>query len=133
MATIPIGIACIADGKIYLTSSEHSPTQPLWRGSYLRCVNASNGVELWKILNWGMGMGAGSGTVIADGYVVSLNAYDNQIYCYGKGPSATTATIQNDVITQGNSVLIQGTVTDQCAGAKHTLKGRLHRRHSSNF
>ncbi len=114
----PIGIACIADGKLYLTSSEHSPTQPLWRGSYLRCVNASNGVELWKILNWGMGMGAGSGAVVADGYVLSLNAYDNQIYCYGKGQSAITAAVQNDVITQGNSVLIKGMVTDQCAGAK---------------
>ncbi|NVM24117.1 MAG: PQQ-binding-like beta-propeller repeat protein, partial [Desulfobacterales bacterium] len=68
----PIGISCIADGKLYLTSSEHSPTQPLWRGSYLRCINASDGEELWKIAY----MSAGDGgahltamcTVIADGY-----------------------------------------------------------------
>ncbi len=27
---------------------------------------------------------------IADGYSVSLNGYDNQIYSVGRGPSATT-------------------------------------------
>jgi hypothetical protein len=118
----PIGITFIADGKIYLTSSEHSPTQPLWRGSYLRCVNASNGVELWKCLFWGAGMGAGSGAVIADGFIVGLNLYDNQIYCFGKGPSATTVTVQDDVISQGGSVLIKGTVTDQSPGATKLAK-----------
>ena len=41
-----------ADGKIYLGSSEHSPTKPLWRGSYLRCVDAATGQEIWKIQDW---------------------------------------------------------------------------------
>jgi len=116
----PIGIACIADGKLYLTSSEHSPTQPLWRGSYLRCIDASNGEELWKINNWGMGMGSGAGAVIADGYIVSLNAYDNQIYCYGKGPSATTVEAPMTAVPLGDSVVIRGTVTDQSPGAPDT-------------
>ena len=75
----PSGIVCIADGKIYLTSSEHSPTQPLWRGSYLRCIDADTGEEMWKINNWGAGMGPGDGAAIADGYIVSLNLYDNRI------------------------------------------------------
>jgi hypothetical protein len=114
----PLGITFIADGKIYMTSSEHSPSQPLWRGSYLRCVDANTGNELWKINNWGMGMGSGSGAVIADGYIVSLNAYDNRLYCYGKGPSATTVTASPKIIAKGNSVLIEGTVTDQSPGAK---------------
>jgi len=116
----PIGVACVADGKLYLTSSEHSPTQPLWRGSYLRCINASNGVELWKINNWGMGMGSGSGVAMADGLIVSLNAYDNQIYCYGKGPSATTVTAPDTALPLGSSVVIRGTVTDQTPAAKGT-------------
>jgi outer membrane protein assembly factor BamB len=114
----PIGIACIADGKIYLTSSEHSPTQPLWRGSYLRCIDANTGTELWKINNWGLGSGSGASTVIADGYIVSLNAYDNRIYCYGKGPSATTVTGPETSVPLGEEVLIQGTVTDLSAGTK---------------
>jgi hypothetical protein len=116
----PTGIACIADGKIYLTSSEHSPTQPLWRGSYLRCVNATDGEEIWKINNWGVGMGPGEGAVIADGYIVTLNLYDNQIYCYGKGPSATTVTAPDTSVTLGSNVMIRGTVTDQSSGAAGT-------------
>jgi hypothetical protein len=44
--------------------------------------------------------------------------YDNSLYCYGKGPSATTVQISNDVITAGNDALVKGTVMDTCTGAK---------------
>jgi hypothetical protein len=112
----PIGVACIADGKLYLTSSEHSPTQPLWRGSYIRCIDAETGDELWKINNWGAGMGAGSGAVIADGCLVSLNFYDMRIYCYSKGPSATTVSVSPKVSALGSGIMIEGTVIDKSAG-----------------
>jgi hypothetical protein len=49
---------------------------------------------------------------------VTLNLYDNRIYCYGKGPSATTVTAAPKVTALGSSVLIEGTVTDQSPGAK---------------
>jgi hypothetical protein len=116
----PLDISCIADGKIYLVSGEHSPTQPLWRGAYLRCVNASNGVELWKILHVGSAQTSSGGpcVYIGDGFLVGLNYYDNQIYCYGKGQSATTVQINDDVITEGNVALIKGTVMDTCTGAQ---------------
>jgi outer membrane protein assembly factor BamB len=107
----PAEIACIADGKIYIYSSPLWRTQPLWRGSYLRCINASNGAELWKVLHYGA-------AVIADGFLVGLNYYDNQIYCYGKGPSATTVSAPQTVPSLGSSVMITGTVTDECVGAK---------------
>ncbi|MCW4018408.1 MAG: PQQ-binding-like beta-propeller repeat protein [Candidatus Bathyarchaeota archaeon] len=116
----PVGIAAIADGKLYLTTSEHSPTQPLFRGSYLRCVNATDGTEIWKVLHWSAAMAAGSGVAIGDGRLVSLNIYDNKIYCYGKGPSATTVTVSNKVIEIGHNVMIEGTVTDQSPGAEGT-------------
>jgi hypothetical protein len=114
----PVGIACIADGKLYLTSSEHSPTQPLWRGSRIRCINADNGEEIWKILHWSTAMAAGSGVFIADGYAVSLNSYDNRIYCYGKGPSSTTVTAPDMGVPLGSSVTIKGTVSDLSPGTK---------------
>jgi outer membrane protein assembly factor BamB len=118
----PIGIACIADGKLYTTTSEHSVTSPLFRGSYIRCLDADNGTELWKILHWSDGIPgvSGRGVFIADGFIVSLNFYDNKLYCYGKGPSATTVSIQNDVITHGNGVLIKGMVTDTAPGTTQT-------------
>ena len=114
----PLGDVFIADGKIYLTSGEHSATQPLWRGPNLRCIDAETGEEVWKLLFWGAGMSSGSGAVISDGYIVGLNYYDNQIYCIGKGPSETTITAEPAVIGKGSSIMIKGTVTDQSPGAK---------------
>jgi hypothetical protein len=117
----PISVSCIADGKIYISSGEHSPSQPLWRGSYLRCINASNGAELWKNLHWGVTQNAGATqglVIVSDGFLVGLNYYDNQIYCYGKGPSTTTVSAPQNGILPGSSFTITGTVTDQCAGAK---------------
>jgi hypothetical protein len=104
----------VADGKIYLTSSEHSPTQPLWRGSYLRCIDAYTGDELWKSLNYV------SGWAIADSCIVAGNHYDNRMYVYGKGPSATTVSVRSDVIAEGDTMMITGTVTDQSPGAMGT-------------
>jgi outer membrane protein assembly factor BamB len=96
----------------------------LWRGSYIRCIDADNGEEVWKALHWGAGIGGahltGTAVYMADGYVVGLNLYDNRIYCYGKGPSTTEVTVQNNVVNLGNSVLITGQVTDQSPGAKDT-------------
>jgi hypothetical protein len=111
---VPINIGCIADGKLYTFSAEHSPTQPMWRSSYIRCINASNGAELWRITHWG------NNPAIADGYLIDLNLFDNRIYCYGKGPSATTVTASPKATTYGDDVLIEGTITDQSTGTKDT-------------
>lgn len=117
----PLGIGVIADGKLYLGSGEHSPSQPLWRGSAIRCIDANTGEELWKSSHWGIylhGDHTGSKFAIGDGYLVGLNLYDNQIYCYGKGPSATTVTASPKAISKGSFTVIEGTVTDQSPGAK---------------
>jgi hypothetical protein len=109
----PTGIACIADGKLYTVSSEHSATQPMWRGPNLRCINASNGEEIWKILFWGGRMSPTEPNVfMADGIIVGLNYYDMEVYAFGKGNSATTVTASPKVSVHGDSVLIEGTVTD---------------------
>jgi len=117
----PIGIGCIADGKIYLGSGEHSPTQPLWRGPNMRCIDADTGEELWKIDFLGVSMPMGNGGdnyAISDGYLVGLNAYDMKLYCFGKGPSSTTVSVKNDVASKGSSVQITGTVIDIAAGTQ---------------
>jgi outer membrane protein assembly factor BamB len=110
----PLSMLAFADGKVYLGSSEHSPTKPLWRGSFLRAVDAINGHEIWKIEHWVDGM------AIADGYIVAADHYDNNIYCYGKGQTAVTVTAPEVVQTTGTAVLIKGTVTDQSPGAPGT-------------
>jgi len=123
----PVNIAAIADGKLYLVTGEHSISQPMWRG-YMRCVNATTGEELWKILQFGADGGAnlsGMYIVMADGYVVGLNQYDSRIYCYGKGSSATTVSASPKISMYGSSVLVEGTVTDDSMSGSRNINGGL--------
>jgi hypothetical protein len=116
----PTHIAGFANGIVYTMSGEHSPNTPLYLGYRARAINATTGEEIWTLLSWSAsGLGTSNAPIaIADGYMAFHNAYDGQIYALGKGPSKTTVDIQNDVIEQGSSVLIQGTVMDISAGTK---------------
>jgi len=110
----PVQIGAVCDGKIYLYSNEHSPTKPLFQGSCLRCINLTDGTEMWKLLDFNMGMS------LADGYIVTGNEYDNNIYCIGKGESGVTVSAPDIAQPLGTNILIKGTVTDQSPGAKGT-------------
>jgi outer membrane protein assembly factor BamB len=109
------GIGAVADGKVYLFSSEHSPTSPYWKGAKIRCVDAYTGEELWSMFGYS-GVGSNNGMAIADGYLVYLNLYDMQLYCIGKGPSQTTVDAPLTAVQLGSSVTIRGRVTDISAG-----------------
>jgi outer membrane protein assembly factor BamB len=107
-------IGTIADGKIYIGTHEHSADTPLFKGNRVRCVNVTTGQEIWTMLGW-----ANPYTMaIADGTLIYWNNYDHQVYAVGKGPSSTTVSIQNDVATHGNKVLVKGSVMDVSAGTK---------------
>lgn len=110
----------VADGKIYATSSEHSATTPLWRGPNLRCINASDGTEMWKILFWGAGT-----TRVADGILIGWSLYDGQVYAFGRGPSATTVTGSPEISTLGNKVMLKGTVTDQTPAGRRNINNEI--------
>jgi hypothetical protein len=107
----PISVGAIADGKIYTFSSEHSASMPLRRDAEIRCLDLETGNELWHISHWGT-----DGPALADGYLVDLNHYDLQVYCYGKGPSSTTVAASPKVSANGDSILVEGTVTDISPG-----------------
>ncbi len=100
----------IADGVVYTGIGEHSPTNPLMRGGNLFALDAETGEEIWRMNGWI------SVTAIADGYLTGYNLYDNRIYTIGKGPSETTVSAPKTSITLGQSVVIEGTVTDQSMG-----------------
>jgi hypothetical protein len=114
----PIFIAAIGDGKIYAFNNEHSPNAPLYKGESVFIINATDGTEISKMLGWaGQSGGPGSSTsILADGFFVYYNYYDNSIYCMGKGPSQTTVSASPKVSVFGSSVLIEGTVNDISAG-----------------
>jgi len=107
-----------ADHKLIVSNGEHSANSPLYRGERMYVVDADNGTTLWSIDGWYQQ------PCVAEGIVVAPNGYDGQIYCFGKGPSATTVSIKNDVLTEGASVLIQGSVTDISAGASQNEQAK---------
>ncbi len=104
----------IADGKIYISNDEHSPDSTLWRGGKLVCIDAQNGQELWNMSGW-LRIPA-----ISDGILTACNAYDNQIYTIGKGPSKTTVEAPMSGVAVGSVITIRGTVTDQTPASKDT-------------
>jgi len=120
----PIMIAAIADGKVYAFNNEHSPNQPLYKDYRLHCIDAFTGEELWTMMSWvGQIGGPGDSTsVLAEGFLAYYNYYDGQVYVIGKGPSATTATVSPKVASVGSAVLIEGTITDICAGAEKLVE-----------
>jgi hypothetical protein len=107
------GSHSIADGKLVLAEGRmYDP--PLFADAHRLAINCTDGTLVWD----GLGFYGRNPGAIADGYLLSYNSYDCQIYSYGKGPSSTTVTIQNDVVTHGDSVLVKGTVMDVSTGTK---------------
>ena len=104
----------IADGKVYISNDEHSPDPTMWRGGRLWCFDAEEGDLLWSLSGW-LRL-----PTISDGYLTALNAYDNQIYTIGKGPTKSTVDAPNVGVPEGSSILIRGTVTDVSPGVKQS-------------
>jgi outer membrane protein assembly factor BamB len=116
IATYPFLAAelTIADGIVFAaTGNSHS--DPLFSGAQLYAIDAYSGNELWNINGFFLG-----NLPIADGYLIGHNGYDNQIYCFGKGQTATTVTASPKISISGSSILIEGTITDQSPGAQGT-------------
>jgi outer membrane protein assembly factor BamB len=110
----PFRIAFIADGKIYLEHTEHSPIDPLPRGAPFIAVDIETGKEVFSLKLYGNQWG---GTpAIADGIITMYSEYDSRIYALGRGPSATTVTAPDNGIQLGSSVMIRGTVNDISPG-----------------
>ena len=101
------GGVTVADNKVYFGVTEHTPNTPMLRGYRLYCIDVNSGEKLWEM------PGFFTSIAISGGKLTGYAGYDNQIYCYGKGLSATTVTALPGV---GNIVTIEGTVTDQSPG-----------------
>jgi len=91
---------------------EYSP--PLFLGAQLLALNTTTGQLAWSIPSFDVD----ANPELAYGIMTTLNAYDNQIYAYGQGPTATTVNAPNVGVTAGTPVTITGTVMDVSAGAK---------------
>ena len=105
----------IGDGKVFL-SEGHVYDPPLFPAGQQLAINATDGTLTWSI----MACTIKSPEAIADGMMTTWNSYDGQIYTFGKGQTATTLTIQDDVVPQGDSILIKGSVYDESSGTKNS-------------
>jgi len=108
----------VTDGLIYLAHMEHSSIDPKPRGAPFICLNMSNGDEVWRVNGLLRQTYWGSNAIMGDSMIVTMDTYDQRVYAVGKGPSKTTADIQNNVIKLGSSTLIEGRVTDESPGTK---------------
>jgi outer membrane protein assembly factor BamB len=109
-------ILFITDGKIYLNHLEHSAIEPMPRGAPFLCLNATDGSPIWRADGLFRGMLWGGHAQIGDSVIATVDSYDLRVYAIGKGPSQTTVWIQDDVVNQGNSIMIKGRVTDGSPG-----------------
>lgn len=104
------GGVTIADNKVYFGVTEHTPNTPMLRGYKLYCIDVQTGELLWKM------PGFFTSIAISGGKLVGYAGYDNQIYCYGKGLSATTVDAPTTSVPLGSALMLRGTVTDQSPG-----------------
>ena len=96
----------VADGVWFLNEGhEYSP--PLFRGAQQLAIKTTDGSLIWKIT----GFDVTNGATIADGIMTACNAYDNQLYSYGKGPSAITVTAPAVGVTTVTPITISGKIT----------------------
>jgi outer membrane protein assembly factor BamB len=112
----PMFIDTIANGVVYLETSEHTVQTPIYPGSLKRAINATDGTELWTLSSYSSGGGGFFAFAFADGFETWFNGYDNQIYTVGRGPSTTTVTAPEIAVTFGQGVVIRGSVMDISSG-----------------
>jgi outer membrane protein assembly factor BamB len=100
------GPPVVANNRIYVGAHD----------GYFYCWNATTGKEIWKYKVGGFVFGP----AVADGrvYVDSYTLFTDQpgygdVYCFGKGPTTTETSVIESTISEGSSVMIMGSVTDQ--------------------
>jgi hypothetical protein len=94
-------VGTVADGTLF-----HHAVQ--------MAINITDGSVVWDITAFDVT----SAPAISDGVMVTLNAYDNQIYAWGKGPTQMTVTAPDFGVPETTPVIIRGTIMDISAGSK---------------
>ena len=105
------------NGIVYTIVNEHSPNTPHLKRSFIRCIDVINQKELWMLPTFGGIFSTGNNQgLVANDFTVFLNAHDQQIWAVGKGLSTTTVQIPTQTMTQGNRMIVEGTIVDNAAG-----------------
>ena len=78
----------VVAGGLLILSEGHEFAPPLFHGAKPLALNLTDGTIAWST----QAFDVNGAKAISDGILTTLNAYDNQIYGYGMGPSAITVT-----------------------------------------
>jgi hypothetical protein len=105
-------VGTIADGKLYIPEG-HMYSPPLFHEAHQLCLNLTTGERIWQIEAFDVT----SAPAIADGVMVTLNAYDNQIYAWGKAASKVTVNAPDAGVTTSGPITISGSIYDLASGA----------------
>jgi hypothetical protein len=115
-------------GHTYMYVDSSTPwagqTSPIRRDGALFCIDCDTGQLVWRLEAYPHPEG-GSKVVLSDSRIIYLDNHDDNIYCLGKGPSATTVTASPEVSVHGSSVMIKGTVTDQTDSGRINVAGSV--------
>jgi outer membrane protein assembly factor BamB len=114
--------ALSGDGQLYLYSNEHSVNNPIRRDAQIWDINATNGKLIWMLTDW-----PSSAPIMGDGRLLVVDAHDEMIYCFGRGPSATTVSAPQIIPALGAGMMITGTVTDQSPYGHRDINGNIDR------
>jgi hypothetical protein len=115
-------VGTVADGKLFIPVG-HMYSPPLFHHAQQMALNLTDGSVVWSITAFDVT----SAPAISDGVMVTLNAYDNQIYAWGKGPTAMTVTAPASGVTTDGPITIRGTIIDVSAGASQEAQAaRFH-------
>jgi hypothetical protein len=117
----PTFIQAVGNGVIYEATTEHTITDPIYKGAMTRAVNATDGTELWTLSDYTGEFGSMS-YAIADGFNLWFNGYDDQLYTVGRGPSVTTVSVGPAASVLGSNVVITGTVMDTATGTTQDVQ-----------
>jgi hypothetical protein len=105
-------VGTVADGKLFLPVG-HMYSPPLFHHALQMAINITDGSVVWNITAFDVT----SAPAIADGVMVTLNAYDNQLYAWGKGPTQMTVAAPDFGLPAATPVIIHGTIMDNSAGS----------------
>jgi hypothetical protein len=103
-------------GGVVFVAGGHTYSPPLFLGAQVYAINATSGELVWSGSSFDDSNGASA--LLADSIFVKPNAYDNQLYAYGMGPSKLTVTAPSVGVTTATPITISGTITDISGGSQ---------------
>ncbi len=105
-------VGTIADGKLFVPEG-HMYSPPLFHQAHQLAINITTGELVWQIEAFDVT----SAPAVSDGVMVTLNAYDNQIYAWGKSATKLSVNAPAVGVTTQTPIVVSGSIYDLASGS----------------